>query len=55
LTRRVFQTLAVALWRVNASRILQYHHRAFDGARRVVSAKGGGPCDRIELIQTKNS
>jgi hypothetical protein len=38
LTRRVFQTLAVALWRVNASHILQYHRRAFDGARRVVSA-----------------
>ena len=28
----------VALWRVNASHILQYHRRAFDGARRVVSA-----------------
>ena len=34
LTRQVFQTLtlAVALWRVNASHILQYHRRAFDGA-----------------------
>ena len=50
LTRRVFQTLAVALWRVNASHILQYHRRAFDVARRVVSAQGGGPCDRIELV-----
>ena len=35
LTRRVFQTLAVAMWRVNASHILQFHRRAFDGARRV--------------------
>ena len=38
LTRRVFQTLAVALWRLNASHILQFHRRAFDGARRVASA-----------------
>jgi hypothetical protein len=38
MTRRVLQTLAVALWRVNASHILQYHRWAFDGARRVVGA-----------------
>ena len=35
LTRRVFQTLAVALWSANASHILQFHRRVFDGARRV--------------------
>ena len=35
LTRRVLQTLAVALRRMNASRILQFRRRALDGAQRV--------------------
>ena len=35
LSRRVVQTLAVALRRVNASHILQFHRRALHGAQRV--------------------
>ena len=35
ITRRVLQTLAVALWRINASRIMQFHRRACYGAQRV--------------------
>ena len=38
LTRRVRQTLAIALWRVNAGHILQFRRRALEGARRVVGA-----------------
>ena len=35
LSRRVVQTLAVALRRVNASHILQFHRRALHSAQRV--------------------
>jgi hypothetical protein len=34
LTRRVLQTLAIALWRVNANHILSFHRRAFCGSQR---------------------
>ena len=34
LTRRVLQSLAIALWRVNAAHILQFHRRALFGAQR---------------------
>ena len=37
--RRVLQTLAIALWRSNASHILQFHRRACHSARRVVPAE----------------
>ena len=37
-TRRVLQTLAIALWRSNASHILQFHRRACHSARRVVGS-----------------
>jgi hypothetical protein len=33
--RRVLQTLAIALWRINASRIMQFHRRACFGAQQV--------------------
>ena len=40
LTGRVNQTLAIAmaLWRVNASHILQFRRRALEGAQHVVGA-----------------
>jgi hypothetical protein len=37
ITRRVLQTLAIALWRVNASHILQLHRRALHGSQRVAA------------------
>ena len=37
-TRRFLQTLAIALWRSNASHILQFHRRACQSARRVVGS-----------------
>ena len=40
LTRRVRQTLAVALMRVNASHILQFRRRALEGAQRRVGQEG---------------
>jgi hypothetical protein len=36
ISRRVLQTLAIALWRINASRrIMQFHRRACYGAQQV--------------------
>ncbi len=35
ISRRVLQTLAIALWRINASRIMQFHRRARNGAQQV--------------------
>jgi hypothetical protein len=40
MTRRVRQTLAVALRRVNASHILQFRRRALEGAQRRVGQEG---------------
>ena len=38
ITRRVLQTLAIALWRSNASHILQFYRRVYNSARRVVGS-----------------
>ncbi len=35
ISRRVLQTLAIALWCINASRIMQFHRRAYYGAQQV--------------------
>ena len=38
ITRRVLQTLAIALWHSNVSHILQLYRRACHSARRVVGS-----------------
>ena len=43
LTRRVLQSLAIALWRVNAAHILQFHRRALFGAQRHDGSDAGVP------------
>ena len=42
LIRRVRQTLAIALRRINAAYILQFRRRALDSARRVGAVEGVG-------------
>ncbi len=42
ISRRVFRTLAIALWRINASRIMQFHRRACYGAQQVRNSNEAG-------------